>query len=131
MPLCSSRSHALTSCTYRFPARGLRSEKNVCRFPRNDGAGQELRKNVRFSFDAIFDAPSSHRREERERERDKGKKKERETEGKGGGGRQNDSILFTGMTMKKLSQRNVARAQPRCSATRCIFASINNTDALR
>lgn len=53
-----------------FSARGLQSPRKMhAVFPRNDGAEKELQKDVRFSFDAIFDATGAHIAEERAKER--------------------------------------------------------------
>jgi len=65
---------------------------------------RNLWKNVRFSFGAIFDATGILVR--------------------------STSILFTKMTVKKLSRRNIVKVERQCSTTYCIWTSINNTDVL-
>lgn len=65
---------------------------------------RNLWKNVTFSFGAIFDATGTLVR--------------------------STSILFTKMTVKKLSRQNIIKVERQCSTAYCIWTNINNTDVL-
>lgn len=87
----------------------VRSEKNVYRFPETTDGETEGGKIVEKCKILVWRNFRRHRRTSEN----------------------STSILFTKMTVKKLSRRNVARVGWQCGTTYCICASINNTDALR